>query len=114
MLCAHQTGGFSDRSFWAAEHRRPRYEIADTDRANLRQAVHGVTGADQPLAHGPSNENGTRWPTENVQRRLPFNKVTGGVIVGSNGEGCGHTRQQRWMTKALSGLEDIHHLVLMA
>src|SRR5215475_12396075 len=53
-------------------------------------------------------------PTENVQRRLPFNKVTGGVIVGSNGEGCGHTRQQRWMTKALSGLEDIHHLVLMA
>ena len=83
-------------------------------RSNLRQAVDSVAGADEPLAHGPSNEYGTGWPTENVQRRLPFNKVTGGVLVGSNGEGRRHTSQQRWVTKALSGLEDVHHLVLMA
>ena len=114
VLCAHQIGGFSHRSFWTAEHRRPRYEVADADRANLRQAVDRMAGADEPLAHGPSNEYGTGGlPRTSSAASRPIS-VTGRILVRSDGEGCRHTSQQRWVTKALSGLEDVHHLVLVA
>ena len=113
-LRAHQTGGFSDCSFWTAEHRRRCYEVADADRANLRQAVDGVTGAGEPLAHGPGNEYGTGRPAENLQRSLPPDQVAGGVFVRPDGECRRHARQQRWVAEALSGLEDVHHLILVA
>ena len=113
-LCAHQTGGFSDCAFWTAEHRRRCYEIADADRANLRQAVDGMPGAGEPLAHGARNEYGSGGPAKNFERELPTDQVAGGVFVRPDGERRRHARQQRRVAKALSGLEDVHHLVLVA
>ena len=80
-LCAHQTGGFLDCSFWTAEHRRRCYELADADRANLRQAVDGVTGAGKPLTHGSGDEYGSVRPAKYVQRLPPLDCVAGGVVM---------------------------------
>ena len=114
VLCAHQTGGFSDRSFRTAEHRRPRYQVADADGADLRQAVDGVPGAGEPLAHGQGNEYGSGGPAENLERQLPPDQVAGGVFMRPDGERRRHARQQRWVAEALSGFEDVHHLILVA
>ena len=114
VVRAHQAGGFSDRSFRRTEHRWPRHQVADADGADLRQAVDGVPGSGEPLAHGPGNENGPGRPAENFQRRLPPDQVAGGVFMRPDGERRRHARQQRWVAKALSGLEDVHHLVLVA
>jgi hypothetical protein len=52
-LCAHQTGGLSDCSVRTAEHWRRRYEVADADRANLRQTVDRVPGTGESLEVDP-------------------------------------------------------------
>src|SRR4029077_19850892 len=70
--------------------------------------------AGEPLAHRLCHENGTGRPAENLQRRLPPNRVASRIFVRSDGEGCRHAGQQRWVTKALSGFEDVNHLVLVA
>ena len=115
VLCAHQTGGFSDRSFRRTEHWRRCYKIADADGTNLRQAVNGVPSAGEPLAHGPGNEYGPGGPAENV--RSPCSRpisVAGSVFMRPDGEGRRHASQQRRVAEALPGLEDVHHLVLVA
>ena len=112
-LGAHQTGGFSDCSFWTAEHRRRCYEAVDADGANLWQAVEGVPSAGEPFAHSARNEYGSGGPAKNFERELSIECVASGVFVRPDGEGRRHARQQRRVAKALSGLEDIHNLVLV-
>ncbi len=114
VVRAHQARGFSHRSFRRAEHRWPRHEVADADGADLRQAVDGVSGAGEPLAHGPGNEYGPGGSAKNFQRLLPPDQVAGGVFVRPDGECRRHARQQRRVAEALSGLEDVHHLILVA
>ena len=73
-----------------------------------------MTGAGEPLTHGPGNEYGSGGPTENLQRQLPPEQVAGSVFMRPHGECCRHARQQRRVAEALSGFEDVHHLILVA
>jgi hypothetical protein len=80
---------------------------------NLRQAVDGIPGADESLAHSARNEYGSGGPAKNFERELSIDCGTSGVFVRPDGEGRRHARQQRRVAKALSGLEDIHNHVLV-
>ena len=73
-----------------------------------------MSGAGEPLSHGPGNENGTGWAAENLQRSLAADQVAGGVFMRPHGECRRHPGQQRWVAEALSRLEDVHHLILVA
>jgi hypothetical protein len=90
----HQGGGVSYRSFRRTEHRRTRYEVADADRADLRQAVDSVPGPGEPFAHCAGNEYCPGLSAENVQRCLPPDQVTSGVFVCPDSERRCHTGEQ--------------------
>jgi hypothetical protein len=75
--------------------------------------VDGIPGADEPFAHSARNEDGSGGPAKNFERNLSIDCVASAVFVRPNGESRRHARQQGRVAKALSRLEDIHHLVLV-
>ena len=77
------------------------------------QAVDGLPGAGQPLAHRRGNKRDPGLGTEQAARRSGLKPHAPRGLVGPDREGRRHAGQQRRVTEALARLEHLDHLALV-
>ena len=77
VVLGHRLGGLADRDAAVAEHGRPRDEVGDPRRAELRQGMHDVAGLHEPVAERRGDVARPGGPREHLQRPLARNQVAG-------------------------------------
>ena len=114
LVVGHRLCGRADRVVVPAEDRRPRDQVGDAYGRDLGQGVHDVPRPCQTLAQARGDVARACGPAEHRQGLATLDQVADDVgLVASHGERRSHSRQQRRMPEALSGLEHVHQLALV-
>lgn len=107
----HGGGRLADRRRRAQDERVAVDQGAHPPRAELRQRVHRVAGADQAVTEAAGDVGHAGGVAEHPQRGTLADQQARDVGVRTHGERRGEAREQRRMAEALARLEHVDDLV---